>query len=440
MNGRISGVLTSEEGCFEYDGLVRGLDGKDASLRLASLEMLAEKMEKGEIERPSCGNDVNNHIHTIYSFSPYSPAKALWMALKAGLSTAGIMDHDSVGGIREFIEGGKIIGIATTVGVECRADFSKTPLCGRSMNNPDQKSIAYVALHGIPHTMIDRVGDFFAPYAAERNKRNALMVQRLNKITGRFNVTLDYEKEVVPLSMRHEGGSVTERHILYGLSLKLIEKFGKGPRIVEFLKDKLKLGLSPKVEGYLLGGENEYYEYDLLGALKSEMVGRFYVEAGAECPDIRIVAEFSKEIGAILAYAYLGDVGESATGDKKAQKFEDDYLELLFDVIGELGFNAVTYMPSRNTLEQLRKVKDMCARRGLFQISGEDINSPRQSFVCPALRNGEFKNLVDSTWALIGHEKAATRDIGLGMFSPETVKKYPDLNERIEVFKEIGIG
>ena len=30
------------------------------------------------------------------------------------------------------------------------------------------------------------------------------------------------------------------------------------------------------------------------------------------------------------------------TGDKKTQKFEDDYLDLLFDVIKDLGFDAVT--------------------------------------------------------------------------------------------------
>lgn len=42
---------------------------------------------------------------------------------------------------------------------------------------------------------------------------------------------------------------------------------------------------------------------------------------------------------------------------KKSQKFEDDYLELLFDVIKQLGFNAVTYMPSRNTIEQLKRLK-----------------------------------------------------------------------------------
>ena len=34
-----------------------------------------------------------------------------------------------------------------------------------------------------------------------------------------------------------------------------------------------------------------------------------YVDATQECPDVRKVIEFSKEIGAISAYAYLGDVG-----------------------------------------------------------------------------------------------------------------------------------
>ena len=28
--------------------------------------------------RPTTGQDVNNHIHTTYSFSPYSPTAAVW--------------------------------------------------------------------------------------------------------------------------------------------------------------------------------------------------------------------------------------------------------------------------------------------------------------------------------------------------------------------------
>jgi len=424
----------------KYQVHLDNLNHNDVKVRLDSLRKLRQAIDAGELERPKSGNDVNNHIHTTYSFSPYSPTKAVWMAYNAGLTTAGIMDHDSISGAKEFIEAGKIVGMATAIGVECRADFSRTPLKGRRINNPDQKSNAYMALHGIPHTKIDTVKAFFAPYINERNKRNARMVDRINELMKPYGVGMDFEKDVKPLSMWVEGGSITERHILFALSLKLIEAFGKGPKLVDFLKTGLKLNLAAKIEQYLMDKANPYYAYDLLGALKSDMVAMFYIDAGAECPDVSEVIALSNEIGSISAYAYLGDVGDSVTGDKKAQKFEDEYLDLLFDVIKELGFNAVTYMPSRNTLEQLRRVKALCERYGFFQISGEDINTPRQSFVCEALKNAEFNNLLDSTWALIGHEKAATEDINKGMFSKETIAKYPDLNERIRVYKEIGMS
>ena len=81
----------------------------------------------------------------------------------------------------------------------------------------------------------------------------------------------------------------------------------------------------------------------------------------------------------------------------------------------------------------------MCEKYGFFQISGEDINSPRQAFICQAMKNDEFKNLIDSTWALIGHERAATEDISQGMFSAETIERLPGFNERVKAFMEIGL-
>jgi hypothetical protein len=53
---------------------------------------------------PVVGRDVNNHIHTTYSFSPYNPTAAVYMAWQNGLKTAGIIDHDSVSGARSLAE------------------------------------------------------------------------------------------------------------------------------------------------------------------------------------------------------------------------------------------------------------------------------------------------------------------------------------------------
>jgi hypothetical protein len=418
--------------------LLDNLNNTDVNIRLDSLKKLMNRIEAGKLEKPLAGKDVNNHIHTSYSFSPYSPTKAIWMAYTSGLATAGIMDHDSIGGAGEFIGAGKIAGIMTTIGVECRADFSKTSLKGRRINNPDQDSVAYVALHGIPHTQIDAVKEFFKPYTAYRNMRNIEMIKNINDLMKPSGIKLSFEKDIVPLSSFQDGGSITERHILFALSLKLIALTGKGLPLVDFLKNRLKLAVSSKSESYLLDSSNPHYEYDLLGLLKGELVSSIYVNASDECPDITEIIRFSDSIGAICAYAYLGDVGNSVTGDKRAQKFEDDYIFELFELLHSLGIKAVTYMPSRNSMAQLDMVRALCDRYSLFQISGEDINSPRQPFICTALRNEKFNNLYEATWALVGHELAATENLDSGMFSPQSISKYPSLEQRIKVYMRIG--
>ncbi len=420
--------------------LIGALNHSDVNVRLDSLRQLMSSVKSGELEKPVTGKDVNNHIHTTYSFSPYSPTKAVWTAYTAGLAAAGIMDHDSIGGAQEFIEAGIIAGMATTIGLECRTDFSKTSLNGRRINNPDQDSVAYVALHGIPHTQIVKVKEFFKPYTKHRNLRNAKMVTKINKLIESLGIVLDFEKDVIPLSSFEGGGSITERHILYALTLKLIGLKGKGLSMVDFLKKQLKLNVSAKAEGLLTDFSNPHYEYDLLGLLKSELVAGIYIKATDECPDIMEFLQFSDSIGAISSYAYLGDVADSVTGDKKTQKFEDDYIEELFDLIHHLGFKAVTYMPSRNSMSQLDKVRALCGKYSFFQISGEDINSSRQSFICMALRNEKFRNLYDATWALIGHELAATEHLNASMFSLHTVGKYPSLEQRIMVYRDIGLS
>ena len=384
--------------------LILKLNDADVNVRLDSLKQLMAMIKAGEIEAPKQGNDVNNHIHTTFSFSPYSPTKAVWMAYNAGLQTAGIMDHDSLSGAREFIEAGKIVGILTTIGVECRVNMKNTPLGDKRINNPDQKGIAYCTMHGVPHQHIDEVVNFFKPYVAKRNERNRKMIDRINELTAPYGIHTDFDKDVVPLSEFVNGGSITERHLLFALSKKITERFGKGEAVVKFLTEDMGIAVSGKVRGFLEDSDNVNYEYDLLGALKSNLVEKFYIDADEECPDVTEMIALAAKINAFSAYAYLGDVGDSVTGDKKTQKFEDDYIDLLFDVIKDLKFKAVTYMPSRNTMEQLRRVRSMCDKYGFFQISGEDINSPRQSFICEAQRNPEFANLYESTMTLIRHE------------------------------------
>lgn len=387
---------------------------------------------------PQTGRDVNNHIHTTYSFSPYSPTAAVWFARAAGLCTCGLMDHDSIAGAPEFLAAAEAAKMSATIGIECRVSFAGTPFGDKKLNNPDQAGVVYMALHGVPHNRTQEINDFFAPYREKRNERNRRMVAAVNEMMAKYGVTIDFDRDVLPLSNFAKGGSVTERHISSALAYRMLDVIGRGEKLVKFIHEEIRLPLSGKIEGYLLDEGNPHMMYDLLGWIKSQLISRFYIDATDECPDVRDVLALSDRVGAISAYAYLGDVGDSVTGDKRAQKFEDDFLDELIAYIAQLGYRAVTYMPSRNTKAQLQRLRALCEKHHLFQISGEDINQPRQSFVCEAQRDPEFSNLFDATWALIAHEWRATKDPADGFFSEKSVAAWPELNDRIAAFSRFG--
>lgn len=377
------------------------LERLNAPTREARLANLREIVKTTQFP-PMVPQYINNHIHTTYSFSPYSPTAAVYAARMEGLCTAGIIDHDSISGAEEFLEAAAIVGIPVTIGMECRATMDGTAMEGRRTNNPDQVGCSYMTIQSVPHDKIGRLTEFFAPYRAARGERNRKMIARINDL---LNMTLDYDRDVLPLSMHHEGGGVTERHLMYAVAKAMVAKAGKGQGMVDYL-GSIGLKLSDKQKNQMLDTAYPFYEYDLLGILKSAFVPKVYIDATDECPKVRDLVALCREIDAVLCYAYLGDVGDSVTGDKKAQKFEDDYLEEVFDCLKDVGVTAVTYMPTRNTMAQLERLRGLCEQYGMFQISGEDINSPRQSFIIRAMENPMFQNLIDATWKLIEHEKA----------------------------------
>lgn len=421
--------------------LIGQLNADTKQQRLEALRALKALADSGSIDLPQTQGYTNNHVHTTYSFSPYSPAKAVWMAVNSGLSTVGIVDHDAINGAEEFIEAGEIMGIATTIGFEVRTDWSATALNGRRVNNPDQLTSGYICAHGLPHTQIKAADGYLKRIREAREKRSRAMTDRLNGIMQPYGVYTDFDADVLPISCAAFGGEVTERHILYALTEKLLQRYGKGQPLIEFITDALGMTLTDSQKVMLGDTACDIYAYDVLNLLKGSFVSRIYIDSTVEeTPDVREMVAAIKSWGAIPSYCYLGDVAASPTGDKKAQKFEDDYLEETFLACKEIGFQAIAFMPSRNTAEQLDQVMALCERYGFMQISGEDINQPRQSFICKQLKDTRFAHLVDTTWALVGHEAAATHDLSLGMFAGDKQPNAQEMQALIEKYKRIGLS
>jgi hypothetical protein len=396
--------------------------------------------------RRDASGESNNHIHTIYSFSPYSPSMAAFLAAEAGLEVAGSVDHDSISASREMVAACALVGIGGVTGCELRVAFRSGPdgkrfsFADRKINNPDSRGIVYMTVQGVPAGRVDELSAFLEPIRKKRIERTARMAASASVVLRDAGLEgIDMMRDVLARSMSREGGGVTERHLLAAVAARLIARYGRGEALLSGLEQGFGIVPQKKIASLIAEPENSMLTYDLLGVLKAGFLDKVFEQPGeAECPPAESVVAFARSIGAVPAYAYLGDVGESPTGDKKAEKFEDGFIEELFDAVKATGFLAVAYMPPRNTPEQLKRVRELCDERGLMQISGVDINSPRQSFSCPELRRPEFAKLRDSTWALVAHERLSSVDPKFGLFAAGNDLAALPLTDRLAAYAAAG--
>ncbi len=144
------------------------------------------------------------------------------------------------------------------------------------------------------------------------------MTDRLNAMTQPCGIVTDYDRDVLPISYAQFGGEVTERHILFALAEKLIQKYGKGQALTGFIEQVLGMALGESQKKLLADADSDIYAYDVLNVLKGSFVSHIYIDSeGDETPGVRSAVAFIKECGAIPSYCYLGDVAASPTGDKR---------------------------------------------------------------------------------------------------------------------------
>ena len=60
-----------------HKDLINKLNANTKEERLNALKELMVLHKNGSLEAPVITESVNNHIHTTYSFSPYTPTKAV---------------------------------------------------------------------------------------------------------------------------------------------------------------------------------------------------------------------------------------------------------------------------------------------------------------------------------------------------------------------------
>ena len=161
--------------------LERQLDDFDRGRRSEALTRCGAPPSAARIALPEPGADVNLHAHTFFSYNAYgySPSKFAWLARKAGLAVAGIVDFDVLDGVDEFLDAGRLIGLKCCAGLESRVFVPE--FAALEINSPGEPGVAYNMGVGFPRAASHPVPRRDARRREETDARDHRARQRLSR-------------------------------------------------------------------------------------------------------------------------------------------------------------------------------------------------------------------------------------------------------------------
>jgi len=401
------------------ESLEQQLDHFDPRQRQEALSTVWRLAQEGKIPLPPPGTDVNLHAHTFFSYNAYgySPSHYAWLARKAGLAVAGIVDFDVLDALEEFLDAGRLIGLKSVVSLESRTFVPE--FATRVINSPGEPGIAYHMGVGftraIPHPFLTAM--------------RTAAAQRTSDMVGRVNgylrpVELDFERDVVPLTPK---GNATERHLCEAYERKAAQIFPDVAKRIAFWKDKL--GDAPPVGAKL---------QNLIRARTMKKGGVGYVQPGeGSFPRMADMNRFVLEAGAIPTLTWLD-------GTSDGEKCIDEF----FRVGMASGAAALNIIPDRNytpgvkdqKLQNLYDVVALAEQHYFPVIVGTEMNSPGNKFV-DSFETAELKPLVPVFLKgahMVYAHSVLQRQCSLGYLSDWAKKTFPTVAAKNEFFEKLG--
>jgi len=408
--------------------LERKLDSFKAQERKEALEELCAMAEAGKIELPEPGTDVNIHCHTFFSYNTYgySPSKFAWLARKAGLAVAGVVDFDVLDALEEFLDACKLLGIKGCAGFETRVFVPE--FADRVINSPGEPGISYHMGVGFPSTQVPQEQQsFLAGLRLTAQQRNRDLMGRVNKHLR--PVELDYERDVVSLT---PSGNATERHMCLAYARKAAAVFTEAAALAKFWSEKLgvQLDASQLPEGR-----------DLLNAIRAKTMKRGgvgYVQPDkGSFPHMADTNRFILACGGIPVHTWLDGTSDG-----------EQAIEELLEVAMSTGAAAINVIPDRNytpgspdiKLKNLYSVVEVAQKLNLPVVEGTEMNSPGQKFV-DDFASKELEPLVPAflkgAYIVYAHS-VLQRKCGLGYTSEWAKKNFENVAEKNNFFEEVG--
>jgi len=404
------------------------LDNFDADRRKNALLALWEQVQAGQIELPPPGKAVNIHCHTFFSYNTYgySPSKFAWLARKAGLAVAGVVDFDVLDALDEFLDACKLLGLKSSAGLETRVFVPE--FADRVINSPGEPGISYHMGVGFPSADLEgEQKEFLLGLRRTAQQRNQDLMGRVNKHLR--PVTLDYEKDVCTLT---PSCNATERHMCLAYARKAADIFSDTEELANFWSEKLGMAIdTPQLP------ESK----KLLNAIRAKTMKRGgvgYVEPDrGSFPRMADTNRFILAAGGIPVHTWLDGTSE---GEKA--------IEELLEVVMSTGAAAINVIPDRNytpgspseKLDNLYHVVELAEKLNVPVVMGTEMNSPGQKFV-DDFESEELKPLASIFLKgahIVYAHSVLQRQCGLGYTSAWADKNFESVSEKNSFFEQLG--
>ena len=404
------------------------LDSFDVNRRKNALLALWAKAQAGQIEIFPPGEAVNIHCHTFFSYNTYgySPSKFAWLARKAGLAVAGVVDFDVLDALDEFLDACKLLGLKSSAGLETRVFVPE--FADRVINSPGEPGISYHMGVGFPRADLEgEQKEFLLGLRRTAQQRNQDLMGRVNKHLA--PVTLDYEKDVCTLT---PSGNATERHMCLAYARKAAEMFGDKEELANFWSEKLGV----TIEASYLPEAKEITNAIRAKTMKRGGVGYVEPDRGS-FPQMADTNRFILAAGGIPVHTWLDGTSD---GEKA--------IEELLEVAMSTGAAAINVIPDRNytpgspseKLDNLNHVVKLAEKLDVPVVMGTEMNSPGQKFV-DDFDSEELKPLapvfLKGAHIVYAHS-VLQRQSGLGYTSAWAARNFVSVAEKNRFYEQLG--
>lgn len=394
--------------------LIDELKSKRKFIRLHALKALKKRGDLTSLNK--AGGNIQ--IHTSYSFSPYTPSMAAFMAHKFSLKVAGILDSYSISGAKEFISACKILDLTYSVGLELRGDFSEIDI-----------PYSNIALFGIAEKKFSKLSDYLEKFRKYQVQNVKSTISAVNKKVEACGITISFKDDVLPIIQNKRDKVLLSKYVYFALADKMIAKFGQGEKCCDFLREKLNMEISELEASLLADQTNPFYIYDLANIISDN-----YIVFGAEkhYEKAEKIITLGHSVGAICSFEYA--LHKFTKNLSQTELIE--YNRKLIKNLKAMGFDAVSFDPSKLPEAVLNDFVSQLKNNEMLLVSLSRVEFPRRRFDEIKATGALKSKMIEAMYVIVGSE--ICENSGDEGFVNSDKLNFKTFDEKVKLFASIG--